>query len=245
MKNLLLLCILLLFCLVQVSCAQSPKEKLVGMWEEQTSYDYSELIPQTQILTFEDDGTGIIWKHVFKWKIINEKPLTIELDIDGKVKQVSILFVSDNQIELEGYYGAEKKLFSRVDIQTEKTPTDEIELSTFENATRSFFNALKNENIELAKRFYITKEEARQTGFEKELTKKLNRSIKKMEKRYIPDAKGGIWLRFKIDKEESREGIQGVGGHILFISRDNIVRQLWIGIVKLKDGTWKIINTFG
>lgn len=242
MKNTLLLVMLMLLCLVQISCGQSLNEKLVGMWEEQTSYDYVELFPQIKILTFVEDGTGIIWKQAFEWKIINENPLTIELDIDGKVKQVSILFVSDNEIELDGYYD-EKLTFTRINTQNEDTSLGEMDLSTFENATRSFFNALKNQNIELAKRFYITEEELSQSGFE-ELPKKLNRSIEKMEKRYIPEAKGGIWLRFKIEKEETYKGMQGIGGYILFI-KDNIVQQFWIGIIKLKDGNWKIVNTFG
>jgi hypothetical protein len=94
MKKSMILGILFLSSMILVSCGKSPQEKIVGEWGS------SEL---PGVLTFNSDGTAINWeRETGKWELSgDEEPFKLIVMYDGYSEVVNLIFISDDEIELE------------------------------------------------------------------------------------------------------------------------------------------------
>ena len=94
MKKSMLFVILFLSAMFLVSCSKSPQEKIVGEWGS------SEL---PVVLTFNSDGTAINWeRETGKWELSgDEEPFKLIVMYDGDSEVVNLIFISDDEIEIE------------------------------------------------------------------------------------------------------------------------------------------------
>ena len=94
MKKSMIFGILFLSSMLLVSCGKSPQEKIVGEW-------VSSEFPG--VVTFNSDGTAInLEGETGKWELSgDEEPFKLIVMYDGDSEVVNLIFISDDEIEIE------------------------------------------------------------------------------------------------------------------------------------------------
>lgn len=116
----------------------------------------------------------------------------------------------------------------------------EIDFSSPETVAKSFWNALKNEQVELAKRHYITPEEGKPLMGEK-IVERLSREFRQLENNLIQKASNSKWIGFKIREKEYFKGKKFLEAYVEF-EKGGVSKQIGLALISIGQNTWKITD---
>ncbi len=120
---------------------------------------------------------------------------------------------------------------------------DATDYSSPETVAKGFWNALKSNNADKAKMFYLTIEESK--TFPSELSSEYanlyNREMTQIES-HLQTAKDSNWKEFIIDHEEYLASHKGVEGTIILERSGEYEITIGLYIVQVSSNTWKITD---
>jgi len=134
---------------------------------------------------------------------------------------------------------------SKIENQTTtKTTLLGIETSSPQKAAKAFWETVQRNDLETAKKYLISRDEASVIGPEisRQVSAKRKGELEKIEK-LATMVKGLTWDRYEIQEQDYYQGHKGIGLNIHFKPNDKI-KELGLYFYEVTDGYWKLVEIY-